>query len=106
MGLLDFLKPKDKSRQLLLEAISHNADIIERSEGKERGEAEYLAICLLIDDLSKRPNGRKGYLLVMDILQNEHQARLNDVVTYVGWTTGKLVFKPEFEAAMRERHAK
>ena len=106
MGLFDFIKPKDKGRLLLLDAISHNADIIERTEGKARAEAEYLAICLLIDDLSTRPNGRKGYLLVMDILQNEHRIHLNDVLTYVGWSTGKLVFKPEFEAAMRERHSK
>jgi hypothetical protein len=106
MGLFDFLRSKDKSRHMLLEMIEHNADIIERDEGKARSEAEYLAICLIIDDLSKRSKGSEGYLKVMDILKNEHQRHLNDVITYVGWSTGKLVFKPEFDAAMRARHSK
>jgi hypothetical protein len=106
MGLFDFFKPKDKSRQLLLDLISHNVDIIERDEGKSRSEAEYLAICLIIDDLRKRPNGREGYMQVIDILQSEYDSHLNDIMTYVAWSTGKIILKPEGEAAMRARHAK
>ena len=68
--------------------------------------AEYLAVCLLIDDLSKRENGREAYQKVMDILQKEYHQHLSDVITYVAWTTGKIVLKPEAEAAMRARHAR
>jgi hypothetical protein len=106
MGLFNILKPKKSGRQLLLDGISHNADVIERTEGKSRKDAEYLAICTLIDDLSKRPNGRQGYLEVMEILKTRYPEHLNDVITYVGWSTGKLVFKPEFEEALRKRHAR
>jgi hypothetical protein len=106
MGLFDFLKPKDKSRQLLMDAIAYNADIIQRDEGKNRSDAEYLAICLLVDDLGKRPNGREGYQKLMDILANEYRPHLNDIITYVAWSTGKIILKPEFEAAMRARHAR
>jgi hypothetical protein len=60
MGLFDLFKPKDKSRKLLLDMISYNADIIERDEGKPRSEAEYLAICLLIDDMQGRPKRSQG----------------------------------------------
>ena len=106
MGIFDFFKPKDKSRRLLLDLIAHNAEIIERDEGKSRSEAEYLAICRIIDDLRRRPNGREGYLKVMDILKNEHQRHLNEVVTYFAWATGQFDFKPEFDALMRARHSK
>jgi hypothetical protein len=106
MGLFDLFKPKDKSRRLLLDSIAHNAEIIERDEGKSRSEAEYLAICRIIDDLRRRPNGREGYPKVMDILKNEHQRHLNEVVTYVAWATGQFAFKPEFDALMRARHSK
>jgi hypothetical protein len=106
MGLFDFFKPKDNDGAMLADLLRHNADMIQNSEGKSRNEAEYLAACLIIDDLTKRPNGRVGYQQLMTILQNDYPHVLNDVITYVGWSTGKLVFKPEYDAAMRARHAK
>lgn len=68
MGLFDFLKPKDKDQRRLMELISHNANIIHGTEGRTRGDAEYIAICMIIDDLRPRPNGGKGYKTMMDIL--------------------------------------
>lgn len=106
MGLFDFLKPKDNSRKMLVDLLTHNADVIEKSEGKDRSEAEYLAACLIIDDLSRRPNGREGYQQMMEILKADYPQHLNDVITYVGWSTGKLHFKPDYDAYMRARHAK
>jgi hypothetical protein len=106
MSFFDFLKPKDDSRKMLTDLLSHNADVIQKTEGKPRGEAEYLASCMIIDDLMKRENGRVGYQQMMEILQNDYPQHLNDVITYVGWSTGKLHFKPEYEAQMRARHAK
>jgi hypothetical protein len=106
MGLLDFLKPKDDPKKLLLDSIAYNAELIQSGEGKSREDSEYLAICLLIDDLRKRPNGQAGYKTVMDILQTDYPHQLNDVITYVAWSSGKIVLKPEFEAEMRKRHAK
>ncbi len=60
MGLFDFLRAKNNTTQMLLDLIVYNADIIEKNEGKSRKDAEYLAICMIIDDLSQRPNGREG----------------------------------------------
>ena len=40
----------DKGRKLLLDLINHNADIIEREESRTRIDAEYLAICMILDD--------------------------------------------------------
>ena len=67
MGLFGFLKSKNNSKELLLNLLSHNADMIQKSEGKSCNDAEYLAICLIIDDLQKRPNGRAGYRTMMNI---------------------------------------
>jgi len=106
MGLFDFLKPKDKSRKMLVELITYNADIIQKQEGKSYDEATYLAACLIIDDLSTRPNGKAGSRQMIEILQSDYPHHFNDVITYVGWLNGKLHFKPEFEAEMRARHAK
>ena len=106
MGLFDLFKQKKTGKQLLTDLIVHNADIIERNEGRSRKDAEYLAICMIIDDLRNRPNGRKGYLEIMEILRGTYQEHFNDVITYVGWSTGQLVFKPEGEEALRKRHTK
>lgn len=105
-GLFNLGEPKDDGRATLADLLSHNADRIQSSEGKSRDESEYLAACLIIDDLSKRANGRVGYQQMMDILQNDYPQIFNDVITYVGWSTGKLIFKPEYDAAMRARHGK
>ena len=106
MGMFDFLRPKGGKNPLLQDLIKHNADVIQKDEGKSRFEADYLAICLIIDDLSQRPNGRKGYQEMMAILQSEYPQHLNDVITYVGWSTGQLPLKPEYEEALKKRHAK
>ncbi len=106
MGLFDFLKPKDDTKRMLLDLIKHNADIIEKTEHKSRGDAEYLAICLIIDDLSKRTGGRAGYQKMMEILDTDYPQHVNEVLLYVGWSIGKLHLTPEAEAALRARHGK
>jgi hypothetical protein len=106
VGLFDFLKPRDDGRRRLLDLIIHNTDTIEKTEHKRREDAEYLAICLIIDDLSKREKGRAGYQTMMNILQTDYPQHLSDVITYVGWSIGKLHLKPEAEAALMARHSK
>jgi hypothetical protein len=88
------------------ELLTYNAEMIEKQEGKSHDEALYLAACLMIDDLSTRPNGKVGYQRLMEILQSDYPQHVNDIITYVGWSTGILHFKPEYEAEMRARHAK
>lgn len=106
MGLFDFLRPKDQSLELLRGMVTHNVDIIQKNEGKSRKDAEYIAFCMIIDDLHKRPNGREGYAKLMDILKADYPQHLNDVIIYVAWSTGKLQFKPEAEAEMKRRLGK
>jgi hypothetical protein len=106
VGLFDFLKPKDKIQQRLMNLISHNVDMIRNREGRTRADAEYIAICIIIDDLRERPNGRAGHKMMMDILQKHYPMHLNDVITYVGWSTGQINLKPEAEVDLRERHAR
>ena len=103
MGLLDSLFG-DKDRKMLLELIAHNADMIENDEGRTRVDAEYLAICLILDDLANRPNGKKGYQTIMDILTKEHVQHQNDVMTYLMVQSGKIKLKPEAEEALARRH--
>ena len=100
LGLFDFFKPKDASRQRLLDLLIHNADIIQRNEGNNRSDAEYLAACMIIDDLQKRPDGRPGCLSMMDILRNDYPQHLGDVITYLAWSSGQLHLKPEAEAEL------
>ena len=73
----------DKGKKMLRDIIEHNADMIEKDEGKSRLEAEYLSICLLIDDLAKRLHGKKDRLTVMDMLKNEYSHHHNDVLAYL-----------------------
>lgn len=90
---------------LLVDMIEHNADIIEKDEGKPRSEATYIAICLVIDDLMGRgPAGRNGYLAVMELLKTRYSQHMSDVVTYIAWSTGKITLTPEADAAMMARH--
>lgn len=95
---------KDRKRKRLLELIEHNADWIEKDEGRTRIDAEYLSICLVLDDLATRPNGQKGHQVVMDILSNEYSEHHNDVMTYLVVKSGKIKLKPESEEALIKRH--
>lgn len=106
MGLFGFFKPKDNGKQLLMDLMVHSADMIQKNEGRSRKDAEYLAISLIIDDLSRQSNGPKGYQKMMSILQTDFPAHFNDVITYVGWSTGKLQLNPQAEQALRNRHMK
>jgi len=106
MDLFNLFKPRDKSQKRLKDLIIYNADIIQKTEGKSRKDSEYLAICMIIDDLSKRPRGSDGYQKIMEILSRNYHEHLGDVMTYVGWSTGRLQLKPEAEDALRKRHAR
>ena len=100
---LCLFKPKDASRQRLLDLLIHNADIIQRNEGKNRSDAEYLAACMIIDDLQKRPDGRPGYV------GDGHEERLptrggcNHLSCLVKRPAS---FETQAEAELRARHAK
>ncbi len=95
---------EDKFRKMLLELIEYNADAIEKDEGRTRVDAEYLSICLVLDDLATRPNGLKGHQAVMDMLSNEYSEHHNDVMTYLVVKSGKVILKPEAEEALIKRH--
>jgi hypothetical protein len=97
---------KTKSQKQLADMIAHNADIIQRTEGKSRKDAEYLSICTLLDDLSQRSNGSTGWRETMALVQADYPQHLNDVMTYVGWSSGQLKLNSEAEAALKKRHAK
>ena len=103
MGLITSLFG-NKDRKQLIDLIKFNADIIEKPEKRTRHDSEYLAICLLLDDLQTRPNGRKGYLIVMDMLLKEYSQHHSDVITYLGVQTGVFHLTPEAEEQMAKRH--
>jgi hypothetical protein len=94
----------DKDREMLLGMINHNADIIVKDEGRSRIDAEYLSICLILDDLATRENGQKGQRLIMDMLLKEFAQHHNDVMTYLAVKSGAIKLKPEFEQQLIERH--
>ncbi len=107
MGFLKALfGTNSKERDLLLGMIQYNADIIERNEKRSRKDAEYLAICLVLDDLATRQNGQSGHKTVMDILSGEYAQHHNDVITYLAVKSGAIKLKPEFEQQLIARHKK
>lgn len=99
-----FGKQKDPAT-MLRELVTFNAKKIQREEGKTRREATYLAICLILDDMASKKS-EKGYKDTMALVQSDYPELDNDVFTYLGWSSGKLIFKPEAEAAMKARHAR
>jgi hypothetical protein len=103
--MFGFGKSKKRPDAMLVELIEHNADQIARNEGKDRSEATYLAICLVLDDLMSRENGRSGYQTVMGLLETRYLQHMNDVITYVAWSTGRIKLSGEAEAEMMRRHA-
>ncbi len=106
MGLFDFLKPDDRQGRLLLDGIAYNADVIQKTENKSRDDAEYLAICVLIDDLAKRERGQIWHRKLMELLPSAYPQHLNDVITYIAWSRGMIELLPEAEAALKARHAR
>lgn len=96
--------PAARQADLLADLIAHNADAIRREQHRSRLDAEYLALCMLIDDLSSRPDTDAAYQAVIALLQTDYHEHFSDIVTYVGWSTGQLRLKPEVERALRKRH--
>jgi len=96
----------DKDRESLLEMIRYNADMIRKKEGRSQADAEYLSICMFLDDLATKENGLKGHRLIMNMLLKEFSEHHNDVMTYLALQTGTIKLKPEFEAKIIERHRK
>jgi DNA replication protein DnaC len=103
--MFGFGKQKRGPGDMLADLIEHNAERIAATEGKDRQEATYLAICLVLDDLAGRPNGQEGSQAVLQLLQTRYVQHLNDVITYVAWSTGRLPLTAEAEAEMQRRHA-
>lgn len=91
-------------RRSMLDLIRQNADRIQHTEGRTRKDAEYLAICVLVDDLATRPNGATGHRLVMDILTKEYHEHHNEVLTYIAIKSGVIKLKPDAEQRWIERH--
>lgn len=105
MGLFNRRKPSDGGmRRIIEENIVYNAELIEKNEKRTRHDAEYLAICLFLDDMKNRPNGKEGHILIMDIVKSQYPQHLGDVILYVGWRDGLLKLKPEAERALVARH--
>ena len=73
---------------------------------RSRVDAEYLEICLVLDDLETRPNGQAGRQTVMQILADEYSRHHSDVMTYLAVKSGLVKLKPEFEKKLNERHNK
>ena len=103
--MFGFGKSKKGPETMLADLIEHNADQIAANEGKDRSEATYLAICLVLDDLMSRQNGQSGYQTVMGLLQTRCVQHMNDVITYIAWSSGRITLNPEADAEMVRRHA-
>ena len=97
-------EPCERHKTLLLDLIAHNADAIRRNRGRSREDSEYLALCMVLDDLRHRPDGDAAYQAVLSLLQSDFRDHFSDVITYVGWSTGQLRLKPAMEKALRKRH--
>ena len=105
MGLFENLFG-NRDRKLLLDTIEHNANIIEKNESRTRQDAEYLALCLVLDNLTSRPNGHSGRQIVIDILIKEYSQHHNDIMTHLAVQSGAIKLKPEAEKALMKRHQK
>lgn len=94
-----------QKRKMLIDLIEYNAEHIIKTEGKDKHEATYLSICTALADLSTRPRGSGGFqLITQDLLLNEYKEHHTDVMMYLTWMSGKVIFKPEFEEKMQKRH--
>ena len=94
----------EQHKTLLLDLIGHNADAIRRERRCSEKDSEYLALCMLLDDLRHRPDSDDAYQAVLALLQSDFSAHFSDVITYVGWSTGQLRLKPDDEKALKRRH--
>lgn len=104
--MFGFGSRKNDKNAMLVGLIERNADHIAANEGKSLSEATYLALCLVIDDLMARPDGKAGYQAVMELLQTRYVQHMNDVITYVAWSTGRINLNPDADAEMVRRHGK
>ena len=106
MRLFDILRANDDVRRRLVQTILLNAYIIQKTESKSRQEAEYLAICTLLDSLRTQKGGENARNILMAIVKKAYPQHLRDVLEFSGWRSGERKLGPQEEAAMERRHAK
>ncbi len=97
-------KSLDEHKNLLVDLIAHNADTIRIERDKSRKDGEYLALCMVADDLAGDLADSDSHEALMALLQDDYEEHFSDVVTYVGWSLGQLHLAPQDEQALRKRH--
>ena len=98
------LDPNDSTGQLLLDSVVYNADIIERTEGKTRHDAEYLALCALIDDLRTRERGSTGIRKLQEVVAIAFPQHSRDLAIYIDWADGKARIDEKALTDLLKRH--
>ena len=94
----------DNDRKELFDLIEYKAEIVMKKEDRTRKEAQYLAICLVLDALTGRSNGQKKIMLVIDMLNKEFSHHYVDVMTYLAIKSGRTTLQPEVEAVFMKPH--
>jgi hypothetical protein len=103
MRLFRWSRPRQEARRLLAELVTQQAARLQ-AQGKSRQEAEYLALCSVIDDLNKQPDGARAYRTMLQMLEQEYRDQLDEVITYIAWSRGRLALNPQREEALKQRH--
>ena len=106
MRLFDIIRAKDNVRRRLVQTIRLNTYIIQKTESKSCREAEYLAICTLLDSLRTQTGGENARDILIAIVKRAYPQHLQDVLEFSGWRSGERKLGPQEEAAMERRHAK
>lgn len=90
-------------KKVLCKLIEDKAERMVENEEKPQREAEYLAICMVLDDLASNSD-RQKHKLVVDMVKEEYPQHYVDVMTYLAIKSGKITLQPEVEEVFMHRH--
>jgi len=74
------------------------------TEHKTRPEAEYLAICSIVDELNEPPRPMARAEAFIRLMATRYPAHRDEVMIYMAWKSGVIEIGPDRRKAVIARH--
>ena len=88
----------------LAELLQARAAQLIGAEGKTRPEAEYLAICSIVDDLQRRPRPIARAQAFITLMTTRYADHRDEIMIYMAWKSDVIEIGPDRRKAMLGRH--
>ena len=94
-SILDKYPQLDEDARVALAAIEFTGKNILKNKKVSQLDAEYMAICQLLDGISEDGHGKKGTQIITNVVEKAYPQHARDMMTYLDWRNGKLALNDD-----------